>query len=235
MQSTLTSPLDAIIFDCDGTLSHIEGIDELAKMNGVGAQVIELTAKAMGQSGMNPEIYEQRLQLVQPKAKQLATLGQIYFDQRAPNLLETLNILKAFDKKIYIVSAGLYPAVKDFGELLEIDHRNIFAVNINFDAAGNYQDFDRLSPMIFADGKRWIVEEIKKQHPRVAFVGDGLTDLATQDVVTRFIGYGGAYYRKNIQQFCEFYITEASMLPLIPLCLTESELALSKAGDNIVI
>lgn len=235
MHSTLTSPLDAIIFDCDGTLSHIEGIDELAKMNGVGKQVIELTAKAMGQSGMNPEIYEQRLKLVQPKSTQLATLGQTYFEQCAPDLLTTLNLLRSFDKKIYIVSAGLYPAVKDFGELLEINSHNIFAVNIYFDEAGNYQDFDRLSPMIFADGKRWIVEEIKKQHRRVAFVGDGLTDFATHDVVTRFIGYGGAYYRKNIQQLCEFYITEASMLPLIPLCLTEAELALSKTRDNIAI
>ena len=35
----LDHPINAIVFDCDGTLSIIEGIDELARNNGVGDAV----------------------------------------------------------------------------------------------------------------------------------------------------------------------------------------------------
>ena len=35
----LTEPLDTIIFDCDGTLSHIEEIDYLAASNQVDSDV----------------------------------------------------------------------------------------------------------------------------------------------------------------------------------------------------
>src|SRR4051812_47754308 len=77
-----TLPIDAIIFDCDGTLSHIEGIDELAKENGVGEQGVKLTEEAMGRSGMSPELYEHRLNLVLPTAAQVDTLGQLYFQHK---------------------------------------------------------------------------------------------------------------------------------------------------------
>jgi phosphoserine phosphatase len=45
-----TIPFDAVIFDCDGTLSAVEGIDELAEKNAVGREVKALTQIAMGQT-----------------------------------------------------------------------------------------------------------------------------------------------------------------------------------------
>jgi hypothetical protein len=42
--------------------------------------------------------------------------------------------------------------------------------------------------------------------------------------VTRFIGYGGAFFRENIAQACQYYIVASSMAPLIPLCLTAEEI-----------
>lgn len=219
-----TTPLDAIIFDCDGTLSHIEGIDELANENGVGSQVEQLTAEAMGRSGMNPEIYEKRLNLVLPSALQVETLGETYFTHKTPGVLEVIRILHALGKTIYIASAGLYPAVAKFGERIGISSQNIFAVNIFFDPNGKYQNFDRNSPLVYADGKERIVRELKKRHAQIALVGDGLNDYAAYQLVTRFIGYGGAYYRKNIEQLCEYYITEPSLMALLPYCLTAEEL-----------
>ena len=38
---------DIICFDCDSTLSKIEGIDELAKNVGLGEELAELTNAAM--------------------------------------------------------------------------------------------------------------------------------------------------------------------------------------------
>ena len=51
----LKTSIDALIFDCDGTLSRIEGIDVLADQNGVGDAVKQLTHDAMTHMGLNPE------------------------------------------------------------------------------------------------------------------------------------------------------------------------------------
>ncbi len=228
----LTLPIEAIVFDCDGTMSHIEGIDELANDNGVGEQVRKLTATAMGLSGLNPQLYSQRLNLVLPSFQQVLSLAQRYFQHISPDLPAVLAVLKAFNKHIYIVSAGISLAVTGFGELLDIKHENIFAVDVFFDEKGQYVNFDHQSPLIHTQGKRQIVEKIKKRHERIAFIGDGLNDLSVKDLVTRFIGYGGAFYRKNIEENCQFYISSPSIAPLIELCLTENE-KLQLAADGI--
>ncbi len=218
-------PMDAIVFDCDGTLSHIEGIDELAQVCGVGEQVKNLTAEAMGHSGINPELYRQRLDLVMPTRDQVAALGDHYFQHMAPGLLTVLKTLTRLGKAIYIISAGLYPAVVRFAHLLNIPAANVFAVDIYFDEQGRYRDFDHESPLVFSDGKCRIAAHLKQRYPQLVYVGDGLNDVATQDVVTRFVGYGGAYYRENIERMCQYYINVPSLLPLLPLCLTAEEMS----------
>lgn len=225
-------PIDALLFDCDGTLSHIEGINELARMNGVGETVTKLTELAMGSTGMNPELYQKRLELVRPTQTQVATLGELYFSHKAPDLLQTLKIFQALGKQIYIVSAGLYSAVADFAELLGINIENVFAVGIYFDAEQKYSDFDHQSPLVFENGKRIIAQQLQQRHTHLVHIGDGLSDLETYDLVTRFIGYGGAFNRPKVAQACDFYITTPTMAPLLPLCLTEKE-ARQLTGESL--
>jgi phosphoserine phosphatase len=219
----LKNPISAIIFDCDGTLSQIEGIDELARENGVGEAVQRLTEAAMGKIGMNPDLYAQRLDLVRPTHSQVMALGDKYMAKRAPDIEEVLATFKQLGKAIYIVSGGLYPAVEVFAKYLQIPSENIFAVDVKFDSAGNYVDFDHTSPLITADGKKEVVQQIKKMHSELIYVGDGLSDLVVKDLVTRFIGYGGAFYRENIERACQWYIKELSMLSLLKWSLTEEE------------
>jgi len=219
----LQTPIDAILFDCDGTLSTIEGIDELARKNGVEDIVESLTAAAMSKLGMNPEIYQRRLDLVYPTQQQVLALGHDYFAHKVPDLVEVIEVLKRLNKSIYIISAGLYPAVRIFAGLLKIPSQNIFAVPIEFDAQGLYLDFDRASPLVYSTGKRNIVSELKIQHAEIAYIGDGLNDLVAADLVTRFIGYGGAFYRENIAAQCQYYISSSSISPILPLVLTKSE------------
>ncbi|EKD53813.1 MAG: hypothetical protein ACD_60C00149G0012 [uncultured bacterium] len=219
----LPTPLDAIIFDCDGTLSQIEGIDELAKANGTYDAVKELTAEAMGKSGLNPELYQKRLDLVVPTEKEVHNLGQKYFNYQTEDTSAVIQLLHRINKKIYVISAGLYPAVAIFADLLHIPRQYIFAVNIYFDSKGNFSDYECTSPLTSANGKRSIVSELKKIHPRVAYIGDGLNDYAVYDLATRFIGYGGVYYRENIAALCEFYLKKPTMAGLLPLVLTPAE------------
>lgn len=221
----LNKPISAIVFDCDGTLSSIEGIDFLAKNNGVGEAVKSLTSAAMGQTGLNPVLYQERLDLVFPRREQVYALGHQYFAHRVPDICDVINLFKRLNKSVYLVSAGVNPAVKMFGEMLQIPPENVFAVDLRFDQQGNFLDFERSSPLVNNDGKRSIVEQLKAQHKDIIHIGDGLNDVVTLDLVTRFIGYGGVAYRKNIAELCKYYINTLSFASLLPLALTHDEAA----------
>lgn len=220
----LDFPISAIIFDCDGTLSAIEGIDELAKNNNTFPLVQQLTEKAMGQSGMTIDLYNKRLNLVQPTHQQITLLGNDYIKHRVQDIDKVIQLLKKLNKTVYIVSAGLYPAVNIFGRFLNIPSENIYAVDIQFDSSGKYIGFDHSSPLVNRNGKQIIINQIKEKHARTAYIGDGLNDLEVRDLVTRFIGYGGVFYRENIKSACEFYIESPSMASVLPFILTQNEI-----------
>jgi phosphoserine phosphatase len=229
-----TTPFDAIIFDCDGTLSAVEGIDELAEKNGAGAEVKALTHIAMGETGLTHELYSQRLSLVKPTRAQVLTLGEEYYARRAQDIDETLHVLQQLKKNIYIVSAGIELAVKDFAKRLSLPAENIFSVPVQFDATGQYQDFDYSSPMIRNNGKREIVAQLKAGGRKIIYIGDGLNDLAVMDLVDRFVGYGGAYHHDKVAENSLFYIKMPSMLSLLPLALTTDEANLLNNTDRIL-
>lgn len=220
----LQTPINAIIFDCDGTLSAIEGIDELASENHVGSAVQFLTETAMSHTGINPDIYRQRLELVLPSKLQVDNLGKKYYEHRVPDAGEVIQLFQRLKKTIYIISAGLSPAVTQFGDYFHVPAANIFAVDVKFDNDGNYLDFDSQSPMTVRDGKRHVVSELKSVNGRVAHIGDGMNDFIAHDISTRFIGYGGIFYRKNIAADCEYYIRAKSLASLLPLILTSEEI-----------
>ena len=75
----LPKPLDAIVFDCDGTLSAIEGVVYLAKQNGVEQKIWQITEKVMSCGGLTPQVYSERLNIIQPTKKQINKLINIYY------------------------------------------------------------------------------------------------------------------------------------------------------------
>lgn len=228
------NPFDAIIFDCDGTLCDIEGIDELAIQNQVGEAVKTITANAMSQSGINPEIYRQRLELVKPTQEQVVKLGELYIAHLEPESQEVIRILQRLKKSIYIVSAGLKMAIDSLGGYLTIPSSHIYAVDLSFDEQGHYLDFDHHSLLTKHDGKREVVKTLSKKHNIIAYIGDGMNDLIAKDLVTRFIGYGGAYYRQQIASLCDYYIKSKSFAPLLPLLLTDNDVKRLLPTERII-
>lgn len=219
----LTTPIDAVVFDCDGTLSFIEGIDELAERNGVGEPVALLTEKAMSETGITPDLYEKRMSMVKPSRGQLIQLGLHYFLNRTPDSLEVIEVLKALNKTIYVLSAGLNPAVKIFAALLGVSEDNVYAVDTRFENQGDYQGYNDSSPLTKKDGKRTIMQQLRPKHSQILLAGDGMNDREALDFIDRFVGYGGAFYREKVAALCDFYIRCCSLTPLLPLILTESE------------
>src|SRR5207237_3818590 len=135
--------------------------DFLARNNGVGEIVKTLTSEAMGKTGLNSALYQQRLDLVTPRREQVYALGHQYFAHRVPDIIDVINLFKRLHKEIYLVSSGVNPAVKIFGEMLQIPVENVFAVDLRFDQQGNFLDFERSSPLINNDGKLAILQQLK--------------------------------------------------------------------------
>jgi phosphoserine phosphatase len=228
----LKTPIDAVVFDCDGTLSELEGINELAQKNAVLDEVANLTDVAMSETGITNDIYQQRISLTKPTKQQVLQLGQDYFFKRSLDLMAVLEVYQKLNKALFIVSAGVNPAVKIFAELIEIPVENVYAVDLFFDKQGNFKDYDRQSPLTDKHGKAKILAEIKKRFQRVAHIGDGMNDFEAGESSTRFIGYGGVYYREKLARQCDYYIQSASLLPMLPLTLCEDELELLTADQR---
>jgi len=230
----LEKPLDAVTFDCDGTLSRCEGINELAWQNGVGPVVEQLTSVAMAKTGLTDDLYAERLSLVQPNRLQVEALGDIYFNECVPMAAEVIDLFQRLGKQVYIISAGLQPSVAIFADHLRVPQSNVFAVNVYFDKAGNYLEFDQSSSLTSLGGKHELLKEIKKKGPSILHVGDGMNDVDAKAQVKRFVGYGGIYYREQIRQCSDFYIRSLSLAPLLPLSLTQEESTFLVGKDKAI-
>lgn len=239
----IDTPIDAFVFDCDGTLSLVEGIEVLAEQNGVAERVRELTAYAMGEAGLSPDIYQERLDLVRPSRHQAVDLAQHYFVNRVPAIIEVIALLQRLGKAVYVVSAGVNPSVTLFATMLGVPAEHVFAVDLEFDMSGDYKDYDRAAYPAQDNGKRVIADQIKARHQCLVWIGDGMNDMVVKPDVKRFIGYGGAFYRPNIAKNSDYYIKCQSIAPLLALGLTayevaqldEGALALYQEGLQLII
>lgn len=230
----IKNPIDAIMFDCDGTLSSVEGITVLAEFNHVFPAVHALTEQAMAETGLSADLYQQRLDLTKPELFQIQRVVDAYWQQLTPDTAEVIDCLLTLGKSVYVVSAGVQQAVTLFAAKLGISADHVFAVDVYFDQDGHYKDFDRSSPLTDQLGKSKIVEQLRVIHHKIAHIGDGMNDIEAAKVVDRFIGYGGAYYRESIAQLSPFYITSPSLAPALPLLLTENEAAALSGSAKIL-
>src|SRR5215207_10280974 len=98
-----------VLFDCDSTLSAIEGIDELAVH--CRDDVEELTDAAMRGRIALEDVYGRRLELVKPTRAALDALGRQYVARLVPDARETIAALHAAGVDVRIISGGLLPAV----------------------------------------------------------------------------------------------------------------------------
>lgn len=216
-------PFDAVIFDCDSTLSAVEGITVLAQLNGVYQAVHDLTERAMSETGLSKDLYKQRLDLVRPRQQQMQVVVDSYWQHLTMDVEGVIDSLQALGKSVYVASAGLLPPVTEFAAKLGIPSEHVYAVPIYFNADGEYKNFDPNSYLIEQDGKSKVVAELRHKHKTIAHIGDGMNDVEAAKAVDRFVGYGGTCFRQTIADLSDFYITSFSLSPILPLLLTEQE------------
>ena len=199
-------PLKLIIFDCDSTLSAIEGIDELARTRGpeVHARVKAMTRDAMDGKIPVEEIFARRLALIRPSRANVAAVGQLYVEQVEPTARATIAQLKAAGWTPLILSGGFRQAIEPLARHLGI--KRIEAVELRFDAKGEFAGFDEKFPTTRSGGKPVCITALKQElkPARTVMVGDGVSDLETKPVVDLFIGFGRYTPRAKVKAAAVF-------------------------------
>ncbi|MFT5881584.1 MAG: phosphoserine phosphatase [Crocinitomicaceae bacterium] len=197
-----------IIFDCDSTLSSIEGIDELARAKGpaIFSEVEALTNAAMNGEVPLDQVFARRLEIIRPDLAVCASVEQLYIDTVEPTAVVTLDTLREQGWKVVILSGGFKRLIEPLAAFLKIDR--IEAVPLNLDENGLYVSFDNSYPTTYNGGKPEIIRQLKIEFSpdKIIMVGDGISDLETKSEVDSFIGYGGYTPREKVQAGADHFI-----------------------------
>ena len=210
-----------VLFDCDSTLSAIEGIDELAV--DCRDDVARLTDAAMRGEIPLEEVYGRRLRLVQPTRRAIEALAREYVARLVPDAAETIGGLRCAGVDVRIISGGLRPAVLAVATAVGVPATHVAAVDISFDDSGTYAEFDAQSPLAFSGGKRVAIERWHIDRPAM-MVGDGTTDLEARPVVDLFVAFAGVVARTNVVQAADVVVRANSLAPILPLAVHVDEL-----------
>lgn len=204
-----------IVFDCDSTLSAIEGIDELARVRGgeVLARVEAMTDDAMNGRLPVEAVFGRRLEIIEPTAAQVAAIGQRYIDTVEPTALATVAQLREKGWIPIIVSGGFRPAIRPLADYLGI--ARVEAVDLYFDAEGRYSGYDVAYPTTRSGGKPAVLEQLRREFTadRVVMVGDGVSDLEAKAVADLFVGFGRYAVREKVRSGADAFIVSLDALP----------------------
>lgn len=213
------SHLAAVAFDCDSTLSAIEGIDELARRAGCYDEVEPLTRLAMDGQMSIEDVYVRRMDLVRPDRAAIDWLAQLYIETMTPGAIEAIAALKSAGRHVAIVSGGLRPAILPLAAELGVAAADVHAVDVKFAPDGAYHDFERTSPLTRPDGKAVICAGLIARHGPTALVGDGSTDVAAKSAGAFVVGYGGVVARENVKATADAFVGDAALTAVVPILL----------------
>ncbi len=193
----MTARYASVVLDVDSTVSGIEGIDWLAERRGpeVAARIVQLTDEAM--RGLIPleAIYGKRLAEIRPTRADIEALSRQYLANLAPGCVEVVSAMREAGVDVVLVSGGLLQAIEPLAS--ELGVTRLRAVDIRFDAEGEYASFDASSPLTTTQGKAMVVESLRLARPILA-MGDGSTDVAMKPVADTFAAFTGFAARPNV-------------------------------------
>jgi phosphoserine phosphatase len=204
-----------ICFDCDGTLSAVEGVDELARMAGPGAfsQVEEMTSAAMNGSLRLEQVFARRLEIIRPTRDALAAVGRLYIETVEPSAKATVALLAERGWTAIVVSAGYRLSIRPLADFLGI--ARVEAVDIHFGPDGGFRGYDAAFPATRSGGKAEILRRLRAElrPARVVMVGDGVSDLEAKPAADLFVGFGRYVERERVRREAGAFIHSLSELP----------------------
>lgn len=218
-----------VFFDCDSTLTTIEGIDVLADYAGKKWRVEVLTRAAMDGELDLEEVYGKRLRAVKPTREQIRSIRQAYKRNVVEDAAAVIAALQALGHQVYIISGGLAEPVIEFGIYLGVPEANIRAVGVAYnqlagswwqqnepytEGSAPYLTYEE-GALTISDGKAQIVAEfLAGKRGRSLLIGDGNSDLLASSAVDLFVGYGGIVERPLVAAQSPIYLHSQSIAPI---------------------
>lgn len=234
---------DHVFFDCDSTLSAIEGIDELARTKGRYREVKALTDAVMNGETPLGDVYDRRLELLMPTHSDITAIADQYRDNAVTDARDVIGALRAAGKGVFVVSGGLLDAVHPFARWLGVPDDHIHAVTVRYEppadpTGSNHGDgYARSgerryvstvpSPLVEVDGKAVVVRDLLQGcSGRSVLIGDGASDLAAEGEVDLFVGFTGVVERALVAANAPVLITGDSLAPVLGVALSSTEEAI---------
>ena len=208
--------VDIVCFDCDSTLSKIEGIDELGRKSGLFDQLVALTNAAMNGEMALEDVYGKRLDLIKPNKAQIDELADLYIAEIVEGVEEVFSSLLAAGKQVHIISGGLRQAILPLAEKLGLSADQVHAVDILFNDDDSYKSFNQQSPLAKTGGKSLVCQQINTQNLSMAMIGDGKTDLEAKQAGAKVIGFGGVMQRDIVVKQADVFVNEKTLMAVLP-------------------
>ncbi len=207
---------DIVCFDCDSTLSKIEGIDELGRQSGLYDELVALTNAAMNGELALEDVYGKRLALIKPDKAKMDWLADLYIAEMVDGVEEVFSTLLAQGKQVHIISGGIRQAILPLAEKLGLSNHHVHAVDVLFNADGSYKDFDQQSPLAKTGGKAVVCKQIQTTGTSIVMIGDGKTDLEAKHAGAKIIGFGGVMQREVVIEQADVFVNETSLMAILP-------------------
>jgi phosphoserine phosphatase len=204
-------------FDCDSTLTAIEGIVWLAERAGAGPEVEALTHRAMEGEIPLELVYAERLAAVRPGPADLAALAEAYRAHAVEDAAETVAALAAAGVEAWVVSGGLLAAVQPFAEWLGIAPERVLAVPVPWSAPDPWTAAAE-HPLASTEGKRVVIGRLAESAD-ITLIGDGASDVLARSEVDCLIGFGGVVQHRLMRETADAWIEAPSLAPVVPLLL----------------
>jgi len=206
---------DSVAFDVDSTLVTIEGLDYMASLKNKVSEISQITRLAMNGEISMKDAMMKKMAAISPSISDLISMGNAYVKNIVTGVMETISTLNKHNIKVWIVTGNFQPGVGILAEYLGIKPEHVITNEIFHNKDGSYQSFNLNHPLSNNGGKKIMVQKMKSLFGRVCFVGDGSTDLDTQETVELFIGFGGVIRRKNVEENSHVYISKPNMTSIL--------------------
>ena len=160
-------------------------------------------------------VFGARLALIRPRQADVEAVGRLYVERVEPTALATIARLKADGWTPLILSGGFRQVIKPLAAHLGITR--IEAVDLHFNAAGEYTGYDAKFLTTRSGGKPERISELRRElsPARTVMVGDGVSDLETRPVVDLFVGFGRYTPRAKVKAGAHAFIHSLAELPAL--------------------
>jgi len=204
-----------VVFDCDSTLSALEGVDELAALRGpeIFKACEQMTLDAMEGRISIESVFGNRLEKIRPHRDEVALIAQHYIDTMEPTIQESLAQLRNNGWEPAILSGGFTQAIEPLASLLGISR--VEAVPLLFHSDGSYTGYGEQAPTTRNGGKPEVLQRWRKEESfkTIVMVGDGFSDLETKGTADLFVGFGRYVRRPKVEQEADAFILSMAELP----------------------